>query len=115
MGEVSSNGTGICSFTHAIKEGISGIKFIQPLKDLKLGCQVAAIPEPDITVLSEMFPEATVRSLKSLTLIYGCLAAAEASKNAGLEINSNDALYNTGCIFGNSFSDSMFCIKALPQ
>ena len=45
LGIVSPNGIGLDSFTHAIKNGISGIKHDTELERLQFSCQIAGKPE----------------------------------------------------------------------
>jgi 3-oxoacyl-(acyl-carrier-protein) synthase len=40
LGIVSPNGIGLDAFTHAIKNGVSGVKFDQQLADLEFSCRI---------------------------------------------------------------------------
>ena len=40
MGVVAPNGNGLDNYEEALRQGRSGIRFIEKLRDLKFGCQV---------------------------------------------------------------------------
>src|SRR5450432_3086738 len=102
LGVVAPNGINVPSFTHAIRNGISGIHFLQELKDHAMGCCVAGIPKDfDDSILSKYLSPGAFKSLRSTTVKYAMTAAIEAWMNAGLTINENNIDPNTGCIFGN--------------
>ncbi len=106
LGVVSPNGTNISSFTHAIKNGVSGLRFFQELKDAAMGCCVAGMPEDfDENILRKFLSPGVFKSLRSTTVKYALAAAIEAWQNAGLDINNSDAQPETGCVFGNGVCD----------
>ena len=45
IGIVAANGSGISSFTKSVRNGISGIRFFERLKDLNFLCQLGGIPD----------------------------------------------------------------------
>ena len=106
LGVVAPNGINIPSFIEAIKNGISGISFLQELKDSNLGCCVAGIPKDfDDTILSKYMSGGAFKSLMSSHVKYAMAASLEAWFNAGLEINAKERDPDTGCIFGNGVCD----------
>jgi len=105
LGVVAPNGTGLGPFTEAIRRGTSGVRFIPLLRELNLGCQVAAVPEIGEDVLAQYFPRNTVRSLRSSAIKYGCLAAIESWHDAGLAIDKEEVDWDTGCVFGSTVCD----------
>jgi 3-oxoacyl-[acyl-carrier-protein] synthase-1 len=106
LGVVAPNGINIPSFTNALRNGISGIRFFQQLKDSAMGCCVAGVPNDfDDTGLSKYISPGVIKSLRSTTVKYALTAAIEAWINAGLEIGSNHTDADTGCIFGNGVCD----------
>lgn len=44
LGVAAPNGIGIPAFTHAIKNGISGIQHDSQLQELQFSCQIAGTP-----------------------------------------------------------------------
>jgi 3-oxoacyl-[acyl-carrier-protein] synthase I len=106
LGVVAPNGINVPLFTHAIKNGISGIHFLQGLKDSALGCCVAGVPKDfDDTILNKYLSPGAFKSLRSTTVKYALAAAIEAWTNAGLAIDAKNTDTDAGCIFGNGVCD----------
>ncbi len=106
LGVVAPNGINIPSFTHSIRNGLSGIHFIQQLKDYAMGCCVAGTPiDFDDSILSKYLSPGAFKSLRSTTVKYALAAVIEAWINAGLTISGNNVDPDTGCIFGNGVCD----------
>ncbi len=106
LGVVAPNGINIPQFTHAIKNGISGLHFLQELKDGLMGCCVAGVPVAfDDAILKPYLSPGAFKSLRSTTVKYALAAAIEAWTNADLSINNNEVDYETGCVFGNGVCD----------
>lgn len=106
LGVVSPNGIGIPDFLYAIQNGISGIKFIPQFADLNFNCQVCGIPDFELHQLKNYVTETTLYGLKSKGIGYGIKAALDAWTDAGNHIASVQTLWNTGCVFGSSVSDT---------
>ncbi|HSP86748.1 MAG TPA: beta-ketoacyl-[acyl-carrier-protein] synthase family protein [Ignavibacteriaceae bacterium] len=101
LGVVSPNGIGISSFTKAIKEGKSGIKFLDELKNLNFSCCIGGIPEVTEELKEKYFTQLQLRNFNSSGIIYGCIAGIDAWKDAGLEISSyGEPDWESGLIFG---------------
>lgn len=115
LGVVAPNATGIPAFREALRTGRSGIRYLPELEDLKLGCRLAGIPEIDPAILPRIFTEATLKSLKSRSMVYGCLAAEEAWSMAGLPPAPAEVRPEAGCVFGASFSDCQMLKSAFLQ
>jgi len=108
MGVVSPNGVGINAFLDAIQNGVSGIKF-QPLyEELKFSCHVAGKPDFVLEDLKtkNYISEVVFHGLKGTNIGYGLMAALDAWADAGLEYDTGETRWETGCIFGNSVSDT---------
>jgi 3-oxoacyl-(acyl-carrier-protein) synthase len=108
MGVVSPNGIGISTFLEAIQNGVSGIKF-QPLyEELKFSCHVAGKPDFVLEDLKtkNYISEVVFHGLKGTNIGYGLMAALDAWADAGLEYDTDEPRWETGCIFGNSVSDT---------
>ena len=101
LGVVSPNGTGIPSFTEAIKKGKSGIKFLEELKNLNFSCCIGGIPEVTDELKQKYFTPLQLRNFNSSGIIYGCIAGMDAWKDAGLEIAQDEEPdWDSGLIFG---------------
>lgn len=105
MGMVSPNGHDMAAFNWGIREGISGIRFIDELAALNFRCRVGGVP-----VLSEdqKCMLASYGLLESSAYLqYSLLAGLEAWRDAGFEIpelSGNDVQYDTGSIVGTGFA-----------
>lgn len=119
MGVVAPNAVGLNNFENAIKQGISGIKHIPLLEQLKFACQIAGIPHVSLEKKQEYFDDLTIKVLKSTGIIYGCIAGIDAWKDAGLSISKDELDWDTGCVFGSGLTgvdalrDAIYDVDAL--
>jgi 3-oxoacyl-(acyl-carrier-protein) synthase len=105
LGIVAPNGVGLTAFTHAIKNGISGIKHDSELERLQFSCQIAGKPTISEELKSQYFTELELRNFNSSGILYGVIAGVEAWKNAGLPIQNNENPdWDSGTIFGSGTS-----------
>ncbi|WP_299180263.1 beta-ketoacyl synthase [uncultured Aquimarina sp.] len=102
LGVVSSNGINVSIFNESIKNGTSGINFIEELKSLKFSCQIAGKPNYRKDYLNEYFSSVQQKGLNASGLEYGVIAGLDAWKNAGLKITDKkeQPLWDAGVIFG---------------
>jgi len=105
LGVAAPNGVGISEFTHAIKNGISGIRFDPQLQELQFSCQIAGKPQISEELKTHYFTELELRGFNSTGISYGVIAGIEAWKNAGLPIETNNEPdWDSGTIFGSGTS-----------
>jgi 3-oxoacyl-[acyl-carrier-protein] synthase-1 len=105
LGVVAPNGVGIPAFSHALKNGISGIRYDTQLQELQFSCQIAGKPEITDELKSQYFTELELRGFNSTGILYGVIAGMEAWKNAGLPIEINEEPdWDSGTIFGSGTS-----------
>lgn len=107
LGVVAPNAADLSSFEKAIREGKSGIRHIPELEKLHFSCTVGGIPPVDDAYLVSYFNELTIKVLKSSGIIYGCIAAMDAWKNAALDTyfgDTGEAISTAGCVFGSGLS-----------
>lgn len=105
LGVVAPNGVGIPNFTKALKNGTSGIRFHQELKDLNFSCQIAGTPQISDELKSKYFSNLQLRGFNSSGILYGCIAGIDAWKDAGFNRDQASLLdYDTGLIFGTGTS-----------
>jgi 3-oxoacyl-[acyl-carrier-protein] synthase-1 len=105
LGVAAPNGVGIPAFTHAIKNGISGILHDEQLQELQFSCQIAGQPQISDALKASYFTELELRGFNSTGILYGVIAGMEAWKNAGLPIESNtEPDWESGTIFGSGTS-----------
>ena len=101
LGVVAPNGNNITDFSHAIKKGISGIKFDEELAALNFSCQIAGKPSLTAERIQKYFTELELKNLDSTGILYGVIAGMDAWQDAGLPLNeSNEPFYDYGTIFG---------------
>jgi len=101
MGVAAPNGITLVDFNNAIKNGVSGIRYIEELKTLNFSCQIAGKPIFNKDYLSNYFNKIQLRGLDASGIEYGVIAGADAWKDAGLVVNETDEpLWDSGIIFG---------------
>lgn len=105
LGIAAPNGVGIAEFSHAIKNGISGIRHDSQLENLQFSCQIAGTPRITEELKAQYFTELELRGFNSTGILYGVIAGIEAWKSAGLpiEVNENPD-WDSGTIFGSGTS-----------
>ena len=105
LGVVAPNGVGLDAFTHAIKNGISGIKHDSELERLQFSCQIAGKPEVSTELALHYFTELELRNFNSSGILYGVIAGIDAWKDAGLSMKIKDEPdWDSGTIFGTGTS-----------
>jgi 3-oxoacyl-(acyl-carrier-protein) synthase len=109
LGVVAPNGTGIPDFLEAIQNGTSGIRFNPQYEALNFNCQVSGVPDFEWDHLKTYVNEVTFHGLKGQGIGYAIIAALDAWNDAGneLDYDSDTVLWDTGCVFGNSVSDTV--------
>lgn len=105
LGIVAPNGVGIEAFTHALKNGVSGIRHDAELERLQFSCQIAGIPIISEELKRTYFTDLELRNFNSTGILYGVIAGIEAWQDAGLSIEHNDFPdWESGTIFGTGTS-----------
>ena len=105
LGVVASNGVGLDAFTHAIKNGVSGIKKDSELERLQFSCQISGKPEVSTELSLQYFSELELRNFNSTGILYGVIAGIDAWKDAGLSLEINEEPdWDSGTIFGTGTS-----------
>lgn len=105
LGVVSPNGVGLTAFTHAIKNGISGIKHDSELEQLQFSCQIAGKPDVSNELALQYFSELELRNFNSSGILYGVIAGIDAWKDADLTLEiKEEPDWDSGTIFGTGTS-----------
>lgn len=105
LGVVAPNGVGLDAFTHAIKNGISGIKHDAELERLQFSCQIAGKPEISTELALKYFSELELWNFNSTGILYGVIAGIDAWKDAGFSLENNEEPdWDSGTIFGTGTS-----------
>lgn len=103
LGVISPNAIGKTAFKKAITAGKSGIRFYPELERLNFKCQVGGIPALSRSRINNFLEQSRLGPVRSTGVLYGCMAAMEAWRDAGLEPLSDAAhvqARESGCIFG---------------
>ena len=103
MGVVAPNGHGLAAFEKALRDGISGIRHIPELEELKFGCQIGGIPQDFEAVRTSYFDREKLMSLND-NIGFASVAAVDAWKDAGFAVPEADddrVEWETGVIAGS--------------
>lgn len=101
LGVVAPNGNNLADFTHAIKNGLSGIKFDEELAALNFSCHISGKPHLSAERIQNYFAELELKNLDSTGILYGVIAGMDAWADAGLALNESDEpFFDYGTIFG---------------
>ncbi len=84
MGVVAPNGVGLKEYEAALRGGVSGIRHIPLLDELKFGCRVAGVPQGVDELAESLFDEDELMAMNS-SHRYGSIAAIDAWADAGFE------------------------------
>ncbi|WP_047414905.1 beta-ketoacyl synthase [Cellulophaga sp. Hel_I_12] len=119
LGICAPNGVDIASFTHALKNGISGIRFHENLAALEFGCQIGGEPAITKELLAHYFTPLQLRGLKATGIMYGVIAGVDAWKDAQLPIENkaqpaweNGIIFGTGILGVDQFREAIHLIDA---
>ena len=102
MGIIAPNGHGIEAFEIALKKGVSGIRFIPDLEELKFGCRVAGVPENIDDICLKYFTDEQLLAMNS-NIKFASIAAIDAWRDTGFEVPADDSEsvdWDTGAIIG---------------
>lgn len=104
LGVVAPNGVGIPDFKEAIKKGTSGIKHYPELAEINFSSQIGGIPPVSEEKKAAYFTPLQLRGFNSSGILYGVIAGMDAIKDAGIDLNTNEPLWDLGIIFGTGTS-----------
>ena len=103
MGVVAPNAYGLDDYEQALREGRSGIRFVQEMQDLNFACHVGGIPQDFDKVLARRFDDEERLSIND-NIGYAAVASIDAWQDAGFSIplrDSNEVDWDTGVIIGS--------------
>jgi 3-oxoacyl-(acyl-carrier-protein) synthase len=105
LGIVSPNGTHLAQFSHALRNGLSGIAHDPQLEELNFSCQLAGRPVIDDERIRQYLSPLELRGFESTGILYGLIAGMDAWKDAGLEpAGESEPDWESGTIFGTGTS-----------
>lgn len=103
MGVVSPIGNTLEDFETSLKVGRSGIRKFEALAELNFKCQVGGVP-PSIDSIANSYFDEEERLAMNSCMTYGCIAAIDAWRDAGLELPerpASEVLWDTGAVVGS--------------
>ena len=118
LGVCAPNGVGLVAFSKSLEEGVSGVRFIEELSELKFSCQIAGLPDVTDVDLTKYFTSVQLRSLNATGLVYGAIAGLDAWQDAGLQMAGQDPDWKSGVLFGtgilgvDAFRDAIYKVDA---
>src|SRR3989304_6709673 len=102
MGGLAPNAHGLAECERALRQGISGIRFIEKLKELQFGCQVAGVPQGVESIQQKYFSKEALMAMNS-NMIYAAIAGIDCWLDAGFALPEPDQQtvdWDTGAIIG---------------
>jgi len=106
LGVIAPNAHGLEAFENSLRNGTSGIRFIEKLKQLNFRCQVGGVPQNWQSKLTQYFTEDDLLAMNE-SMIYAGIAATDAWKDAGLPIperSGKEVNWDSGCIVGSGLT-----------
>ncbi len=106
MGILAPNAHGLQDYEQALKEGRSGIRHIEKLKELNFSCQVAGIPQNMQELKTKYLSQESLTAMNN-GMIYGAIAAMDCWVDAGFQIparDDNTVDWDTGAFIGSGLS-----------
>jgi 3-oxoacyl-(acyl-carrier-protein) synthase len=103
MGVAAPNAHGLEKFEQALREGLSGVRFIPRLQELKFSCQIAGVPENFEEIRRSYFDREKLMSIND-NIGFASVAAVDAWKDAGfglLDDGDDKVDWDTGVIAGS--------------
>jgi 3-oxoacyl-(acyl-carrier-protein) synthase len=102
MGVVAPNAVGLEAYESALRDGVSGIRHIPLLDELKFGCTVAGAPQGVDEIVESYFDEEEQLAMNS-SHRFGCVAAVDAWTDAGFErpsLDDDHVHWEAGAVIG---------------
>ncbi len=102
LGVVAPNAVGLENFRQALREGKSGIRFLQELADLNFACQIGGVPENFTEVRARYFDHEKLLSIND-NIGYASVAAVDAWRDGGFTFADENGQvdWDTGAILGS--------------
>ncbi|MCE7044571.1 beta-ketoacyl synthase [Dyadobacter sp. CY312] len=105
LGAIAPTGNSIGEFTEGLRKGKSGIRYCPDLIKHEFLCLLGGQPQLDETEIESFTNRFSLVKLRSMGILYGCMAGVEAWGDSGLPILPHDADepdWQSGCFFGSN-------------
>ena len=117
MGVIAPNGHGLSDFSHALKNGKSGIRYIPKLEELDFTCRLGGIPAESELIAQKYFEAFDLMAMNE-SMIYASIAGLDCYKDALLpERNLQSVVdWDTGAIIGTGIGGiDALSTKLIPK
>jgi 3-oxoacyl-(acyl-carrier-protein) synthase len=101
MGVLAPNGHGLAAYEAALRNGVSGIRFIETLREHNFACQVGGVPQGVETLRHDYLDSEDLLAMND-AMIYAAIAGIDCWRDAGLPPIAPDSAvdWDTGAIVG---------------
>lgn len=114
---MAPNAHGLKEYEKALRQSISGIRYVEKLNELKFACQVGGIPQDIDTIKHRYFSEEELLAMND-TMIMSGIAGIDCWRDAGLPERDTDSEvdWDTGGIIGTGIGGMQtIADKLIPQ
>jgi 3-oxoacyl-(acyl-carrier-protein) synthase len=117
MGVLAPNAHGLDEYEAALRDGRSGIRHHELLKELNFSCQVAAVPQNVIALQQRYLAEESLLAMNS-SMVFGAIAALDCWSDAGLPVpdrDTDEVDWDTGAVIGTGIGGAdTICARVGP-
>lgn len=101
MGVLAPNAHGLLDFENALRNSISGIRYVEKLTEYKFSCQVGGIPQNVDEIKNQYLSQEDLLAMND-AMIYAAIAGIDCWKDAGLApVQAGSPVdWDTGAIIG---------------
>jgi len=115
LGVLAPNGHGVEAYARALRDGVSGLRAFERLKELGFACQVGGVPEGVDAIAQRYFGADDLLAMNS-NMIYANIAALDCWRDAGLPPPGAARDRHTGAIIGTGLGGpDTFAEKVVPM
>lgn len=103
MGVLAPNGHGLDSFEAALRQGVSGIRYVDELADHGFACRVGGIPH-DVIGIAETYLPAEALNRMNTSMLYAAIAGIDCWRDAGFRVpepGCGEVDWETGAVVGS--------------
>lgn len=101
MGVLAPNAHGLAAYEAALREGVSGIRFIPALREHRFACQVGGVPQEVERIRHEYLAEEDLLAMND-AMVYAAIAGIDCWRDAGLDAvgAGTPVNWDTGAVVG---------------
>jgi 3-oxoacyl-(acyl-carrier-protein) synthase len=116
LGILAPNAHGLDEYEKALRQGISGIRFIPKMEELKFSCNVGGVPQGVDELKNRYFDEEALMAMNE-SMLYAGIAAMDAWKDAGLPLRDADSEpdWDAGAVIGTGATGMDTIASVIPR